>query len=191
MSPRSLFNIILKVLGIYFAKEFLSQFTQISFGLLYLGRDYASGIGIWLVFSSLLNIAVYGLIIVFLVLKTNWVIDKFELDKGFDETNFSLNIHRSTVLSIVLLLTGLLVTLNALPLFARTVYLYFQERSKNYSFTPADPTYLIVYGGEILIGVVLIMYQKAIVNFIELQRRKTTTPQSDSSTNQETHPASE
>jgi hypothetical protein len=172
MSPRSLFNIILKVIGILFVKDVLVLIPQLFSGFLYLTRSDGSAEALWIFFNTIAILALYALIIVYFTLKTDWVIDKFELTEGIPEDNLALNVHRSTVLNITLFLIGIFILSTAVPYFCTNVFGYFQEKRLTYGMTNPKPTNIILYGIEIILSLLLIIYRRPIVNFIELQRKK-------------------
>jgi len=184
MSPRSLFNIVLKVIGIYFVKEVLSLIPQFLSGFLFYTKSDVSTEAIWIFFSTLSIIVIYGFVVVYLVLRTDWVIDKFELDKGFKEETFSMNLHRSSLLSITIIILGGLIFVNSFPYLCRQVYLYFQEKRLTGEGLSSHVSYMIVYTIETVTGLLMMGNQRQIVNFIELRRRQTTAPQSGSSADQ-------
>lgn len=170
MSPRTLFNIILKVMGIYFIKEVLLLLPQLlsSFALLNQGLGTQ---GWFILFSVIITLAVYSLVIFYLVLDTDAVIDRFELLKGVEEENLSINVHRSTVLTIVILLVGIVLVVTILPYFLQSAYNYFMERRYSYESRP-NPSRLILYAAELFLAILMIIYKNVLVNFIELQRRR-------------------
>src|SRR5690349_2808897 len=106
MSPRTLFTIVLKVIGIYFIKEVLLLLPQLLSSFAFLNQGLGSQ-GWFILFSAIITLAVYTLVIFYLVLDTDAVINKFELLKGIEEENLSISVHRSTVLAIVILLIGI------------------------------------------------------------------------------------
>ena len=170
MTPRSLFNIILKITGILFFRNFIFLVPQVISSFLYL--DESSGVkeGLWIVVVSVLQLALYGWLVFILVSKTEWIIDRFALDKGFPEERFEINIHRSTVLYLVFVLTGIVVTVDAIPGFCRNLVDYIQQ--KNLHYANPEIRNLMFYLAEIIIGLLLLGNAKALVNLIELKRRK-------------------
>ena|SRR5258706_9637500 len=106
MTPRSLFTIILKCLGIFFIKEFLLIIPQFLSVFLYFSRGDTVVTGIWTLLATLALLAVYFLVFYYLIFKTEYVIQKLQLEKGFDEERFSFKIHRSSLLSIIIIVTG-------------------------------------------------------------------------------------
>jgi hypothetical protein len=165
MTPNSLFNIILKVLGIFFLKNFLLELAE------FLPVLRAQGE------ISLLNLSIaitatiiYLLIIYLLLFKTNWIINRLALDKGFKEGTFNLNIHRSVVLSITIIIIGGLIIIEALPSFIQQLLYYIQMKKDKFVDVKFD--YVILHFAKLVIGIFLIVYQKVIINFIEIKRKR-------------------
>jgi len=170
MTPRTLFNIILKVIGILFFQHIvalLPQIASIIIALKYNEVDEA----IWTLSFSLLCVGVYWLIAYYLIFKTELVIDKFSLDKGFTPEPIPLNIHRSTILSISIIIIGALILTDEIPNLIRQIYAYFQERRLTQGYTTPKPDFIIMTGVKIIIGLILIGNQKQLVNYIEFKRK--------------------
>ena len=127
---------------------------------------------IWTIVSTLLILLVYGLVSYYLVFKTEIIINKLKLDKGFDQETIPLNIHRSTVLSISIIVIGGLIVADEIPNLCRQLFSYFQERRMNYSHTNMTLSYSVLASAKIIIGILLMTRQRQIVNFIERQRKK-------------------
>jgi hypothetical protein len=171
MTPRSLFNIIIKTIGIFFIRDLLGLIPQFLSGFLYFSGSENNTTAIWILCASAVQIAIYGWMLFILLFKTDWLIERLALDKGFAEERLDINLHRSTVLYLVFVLTGILVIINALPGFCRNVFIYFEQKKLSYDQHP-DLSYLILYLVEIIIGLLLLGNAKALVNLIELKRRK-------------------
>ncbi|HEV8284315.1 MAG TPA: hypothetical protein VGQ09_08390 [Chitinophagaceae bacterium] len=129
--------------------------------------------GIWVFLMTVVQVAIYFLVFYYLIFKTESVIQKLQLEKGFSEEKFSFNIHRSSVLSIIIVITGILVIVDAIPTFCKQLFLYIQEIRMTYRQTNPDMSKLLVTIAQLIIGLVLIGSQKQIVNFIERKRRNT------------------
>ena len=172
MTPRTLFNIILKILGVFFIKDFLVLIPQLLSVILFLSKSYTMTEAIWTFGTSLLMLLAYGLVSYFLIFKTEFVIDKLKLDKGFNQESIPLNIHRSTILSISIIVIGGLLVVEEIPNFCRQLFSYFQEKRLTYGQTNPTIAYSVVSGVKIIIGILLMTYQGKIVAFIERQRKK-------------------
>ena len=176
MTPRSLFSIILKVLGIFFIKDILITIPSLLSVLMMFGEG-DTGMGFYMLFASLLLIGCYVLVAWFLLFRTDWLIDQLQLDKGFGQGEFSLNIHRSTVLSISVIVIGGLMAAEAIPDLLRLIYGYFQEKRMTMGMTRPAYGPMLWAAGRVVVGLLLMGNQRAIVNFIE-RKRKTVSPQS-------------
>jgi hypothetical protein len=172
MTLRTLFNVILKILGVFFIKDFLAAIPQLLSIILYLTKSDTATEAIWTLVTTLLILFAYGLVSYYLVFKTNLIIDKLKLDKGFDEEIISLNIHRSTILSISIIVIGGLLVADEIPNFCRQLFSYFQEKRMTYGQTNPTISYSIVSGAKIIIGLFLMTGQRQIVKLVERQRKK-------------------
>ena len=172
MTPRTLFNIILKILGIFFIKDFLAAIPQLLSVMLYLTKSDSIPEAIWTLVTTILILVAYGVVSFLLIFKTNYVIDILKLDQGFEQETLSLNIHRSTILSISIIVIGGLLVADELPNFCRQLFSYFQEKRMTYGQTNPSLSYSIVSGVKIIIGMILMTGQRQIVNLIERQRKK-------------------
>src|SRR5258708_1297538 len=128
MTPRSLFNIVLKILGIFFIKDILVNIPQL-LSVIFLfanSNDIMEGI---LTFGiTALVLAVNCLISYYLIFKSELIINKLKLDKGFDQEMINLNIHRSVILSISIIVLGGLILVQEIPDFCWRLVSYFQEK---------------------------------------------------------------
>jgi hypothetical protein len=172
MTPRSLFNIILKVLGIFFIKDFLVLIPQLLWGVYYLTQPGSRNEGIWTILTTFLILIVYWFIFYYLIFKTELIIDQLNLDKGFNQTEIPLNIHRSTILSISIIVIGGTLIVDAVPDFCRQLFLFFQEKRMTRGLTNPNISYTVTYGVKIVLGIALLIGQRSIVNFIEIRRKK-------------------
>ena len=172
MTPRTLFNIILKILGIFFIKDFLATIPQLLSIILFLTNSDTITEAVWTLVTTILILMVYGLVSYYLIFKTNLIIDKLKLDKGFDQETIPLNIHRSTILSISIIVIGGLLVADEIPTFCRQLFSYFQEKRMTYGQTHPDIGYSVVSAAKIIIGIFLMTGHRKIVNLIERQRKK-------------------
>jgi len=153
------------VIGIFFLKNFLLELAE------FLPVLQAQGE------TSLLNLSIaitatiiYLLIIYLLLFKTNWIVNRLALDKGFKEETFSLNIHRSVVLSATTIIIGGLIIIEALPSFVQQLLYYIQMKKDKFADVKFD--YVILQFSKSVIGIFLIVYRRVIVNFIEFKRKR-------------------
>lgn len=172
MTPRSLFMIVLKCLGVFFIKEFLLLIPQLLSVFLYFTADDMMIRGIWLFLTTIVQLAIYSLVFYYLIFKTDVVIQKLQLEKGFSEEKFSFNIHRSSVLSMIIIITGIIVIVDVIPTFCKLLFRYIQALQMP-AHSYADITTLLGPTAQLIIGLILIGSHKQLVNFIERKRRST------------------
>lgn len=169
MTPRSFFTILIKLLGVYF----LWQAVTITLSIIStLGVSATSdGNEVLLYVAILTSVCIAVLIVVALKLCLNRpdiIIDKLALDKGFSEDRFDVNIHRSTVLSIAVIVTGALIVTDSFPILCMQLLSYIQEVSVKGS---ANKGYVIMYVVKLIIGYLLLSNNRRVVALIEQKRR--------------------
>jgi hypothetical protein len=172
MTTKSLFNIILKVLGIFFLKDVLATVPQIISVFLYFSKADTVMEGVWTLLFTIVILAVYCLVSYYLIFRSDLIMEKLRLDQGFDQEIIPLNIHRSTVLSISIIVIGGLMVAENIPALCRQLFAYYQEKRMTYRQTDPSLSFAVMEGVKIVIGLLLIGNQRLIVKFIELQQRK-------------------
>lgn len=123
---------------------------------------------------SLLTLLIYCVATHYLVFKTDRVIAKLRLLENFPEDPVPLNIHRSTVVSISLLLVAIYVIAQAIPQCVRGLVKWYQYNKMAGLYNAMegfDYSTVLVYAAEIVIGLLLIGYHRSLVNYIELKSR--------------------
>ena len=175
MTARSLFDIVLKVLGIYFIKDIILTVPSL-FGILYsIGDDDISGT-ISTLLISLFTLLVYSVVAYTMIFRSGWVMEKLKLLEKVPEDPIPLNIHRSTVVSIVILLLAIYLIAQAIPLLIRELTKWYQYAQFTKGFfngmEPFDFSMILVYAAEIILGLLMITYHRQLVNYVELQTRK-------------------
>jgi hypothetical protein len=171
MSPKSLLNIILKIIGLFVIKDVLVLLPQLLSSIFYLSKPGVADDAAWGLGMTILILFIYGLFSYYLVFKSGLIIEKLKLEKGFDEDTIAFNIHRSTILSIAIIVIGGLIIADEIPNLCRQLFMYFQEKRMTYGQTDPTLSFTVLSVAKIIIGFLLISYQKLIVNYIELKRK--------------------
>ena len=175
MSANSLFNVVLKVFGISFIKDVLISLPAL-FGVFYrLGENDISG-ALSTLLITLLTLLVYMVVSYYFVFKTHWIIQKLKLLDKVPEDPIPLNIHRSTIVSIAILLVALYVIAEAIPLVMRELIRLYQYAKMNRGvlneMQPFDYSLILMHIGQIVVGLLLLGYHRQLVNYIDLKTRK-------------------
>jgi uncharacterized membrane protein YidH (DUF202 family) len=171
MTPKTLFNIVLKVFGLFFLKDIFFVVIQLLPTVTYVIRPDMESQGLIQIALFSIYLLIYGLVAFYLIIKTDLVIDKLKLDQDFDQEPFQFNMHRSTVLSIALIVIGGLIIIEGIPTLLRELGTYYQQSRDNYRKKDPSFIYIIVSVSKVLIGFLIIIEKKWIVNFIEKKRK--------------------
>ena len=175
MNLRKLFNVILKIFGLFFLREIINTIPQVIspvfryFAIADIGPITAT------LLVSFLTLAFYTFLVIQLLFKTNKIIDTLKLDQGFDEEELSTdskdeflkNLSSTSILTIALIVIGGVILTDEIPDFCRRFYLYFNQSTIRFNSIKPDPSYMILSGAKILIGLLLLGERKRIVDFIE------------------------
>jgi hypothetical protein len=166
MTPRNLFNIILKTLGVFFINDIIAAIPQLISTILYLTKSETQGEALWTFIFTILILAVYAGITCLLIFRTAMIIDKLRLDQGFKQEVFSFNIELSSILTIAVIVTGAFILTTEIPNLCRYLFSYFQERRMTFGTTKPEISYSIYAGVKIILALLLIGERKRIVEFV-------------------------
>jgi hypothetical protein len=164
MSPRTLFIIVLRILGILVIKEIIYAIPQLVSTVISFFTD-SPMLGFLMVIVSLLTFALYLWLAYTLVYKADRLVTKFALTENFSEPVLDLNFSTNTVLRIAIIVTGMVVLIDEVPEFCRLFYRTLQQREISilYSTTESDWSPLVSSGVKIILGLLLIGERKRIL----------------------------
>ena len=172
MKVKSFFMIVVRVIGLFVLvdafKLLATTISQLSAMVLY-DSDASEGIVVSITFFVIFAILLF-LIIYFLLMRPGKLVDKLELDTGFEEEKFELNLSKSTILRISIIVIGGVVLLYEIPHFVQEIFFFWQAKQTRWVEDP-QTRYLIYSSVIIVISYFLIYYNKKIVEYIE---KKTT-----------------
>lgn len=164
MTPKSLFNIVLKILGLLLLKDSLPVIIQ---SLFTLDQDY----GLLLTITSLLVLGIYLAAIYLFIFRTNSIIEKLKLASALPE-EIPFNIHHSTILYIAVIILGGYIVATEIPSLCRSIYNYYAEREMTRRMSDTQGGYFVFSASKILVGLLLLGNARFIVNYVEHRRRK-------------------
>ena len=175
MTPRSLFAIIIKIIGIYlvieafvFIPQLVAMIGQYRRMMTESSQSDFLDAGFFIVFA----LGTYFLILRYCLFKTDWVIDKLHLDRGFSEEKFEINIHRSTILKIAVIVIGAVMVIDSLPLLCKQLFSYINMSRGGTTFGQNPSSgWMVYYFVKFAVGFCLVSANRPIVNFIELKRK--------------------
>ena len=167
MTPRSFFLILIKLLGIYLLWQALTLVLNV---ISTLGLAVQPGENDVLIMAIIISVVTTALVVIALRLclfRPDIIIDKLALDQGFKEERFEINIHRSTVLTLAVIITGALILVDSVPSLCHQFLAYVKESKFNGSSTKI---YLGLYTVKSLIGYLLVSNNRRVVALIEQRR---------------------
>jgi len=160
MTKRDFFIVIIKLFGLYALVT--SAFTILpSTTTLLTSVDFTS-----IVILCLILVVLVGLF-VFLVFKSDKIVDLLKLDKGFDEDRIDFgNIDSTLIIKLATILIGGTIFLNNLSTFIHALVLAFKSEATGIEFDYRTKYNLVVNGINILIGYLLLTNYKLVAKFL-------------------------
>ncbi|HET9429603.1 MAG TPA: hypothetical protein VFO70_00440 [Chitinophagaceae bacterium] len=173
MKAKDLFTVILKVFGIYLIKDVLLAIPPILANLHQL-LEVSAEMAVFSLFVSLLVFGLYLVIVYLLLFRTAWLISKLRLASGIGEEPLAVNLHRSSVYTIAIIVTGLLILVFAIPQLVRHFYGWYEYMDSRKSIIRTDYfdySQLLTTISELIVGLLFLGNQRILVNYIETRRR--------------------
>jgi hypothetical protein len=180
MTPRSLFNIILKIFGLLFLREIANVIGEIFSAItVFFTMDNGAG-GILTILFTFLVLAFYVFLVFQLLFKANLIIDKLKLADGFNEhefsfdkqEKFSINISQALILRIALIVIGGVILAEEIPNFCRSMYFYLGENHNMRDYINSSSSNAILSAVKIVIGLLIIGERTRIIDFIEERQKR-------------------
>ena len=167
MEPRSLFNLILKVIGVFFIRNILEAFSRFLSVLVYLPQYSTENEGYFNLGVTIPPLILYTLFVWALIFRTDSVINMLKLDKNLGGINPQIQFERRTVLVTAVLIIGGWMLVNEIPEFFRHGVYYYQERRLYRRMIRPDVSYLGMSAFKIAIACGLIVFNRPVVRLLE------------------------
>ncbi len=173
MNARDLFTVILKIFGIFLIKDVLLAIPPVLneiFKILEVSVDLAF-------FSLLFYLLTLGLhlaVVYLLLFKTKFLISKLNLASELSDEPMKVNMHRSSIYTVAIIVTGLLILVFAIPTLIQHFYFWYEfmdSRKGSIGDRSYDYSGLFIAIAEVIIGLLFLGNQRALVNYIEIRRR--------------------
>lgn len=172
MNIKTFWTLFLKILGIWLILSGLTVIPQFISVFAFFGESQRDDLFavIYIVMALLLTVGLYFVVLKLLVFNSSWLIDKLKLDKGFQEERIDLSITLKTVLTIVTIVIGGLVLVDALPMLCKHIFIFMQQKLV-FRESPQF-SWIIFYFVKALIGYILITNSKMVINFIDKKTKE-------------------
>ena len=171
MGSRSLFNLILKIIGLFFIRDILEAFSHTVSALIYVPEYSSAREAVINVAVSLPPLILYTLLVWMFIFRSDRIINILRLEKNFQDKPVSINVERSTIITAAVIMAGAWILVNEIPEFFRHAMYYYQERKLYIRMTRPDISYIVMSVVKIAIGLCLIVFNKPVVNIIEWSGR--------------------
>lgn len=173
MTPRTFWLILIKLIGIYFIFDSLNVVVPFITGTFYVFKGSSDYPVFQIVSGFIVVIGVYFLIFWYAIFRADSVVDKLRLETGFTETKFDINIHRSTILKIAVIVMGGLMFANVLPILCNDIFSYLRSTTANIVLRETTQSgWMIYYFVKLLVSLFMMTNSRLVVNFIEWRRKK-------------------
>lgn len=140
MTPRTLFQIIIKIIGLFFVLGLINSIPQLISTVWYYISPDSVVLEWWLVILGLLlGLGFYVFFAYIFLFNSNIVVDKLKLDQWFEEDVFSFRIPRSFVLMTAIIVIAGVILLQEIPNIVFDIYRYTQVSAT--AFGPQDVEY--------------------------------------------------
>jgi hypothetical protein len=171
MNLKDFWTIFLKIFGLYLIWETLILLPAFLSSFILIARmDVAS---FFTASSAIAFIILFFIFIVrYCIFRTEKIIEKLRLEKGFTIENLEIKANRSSLLSIAIIVLGGLMLADALPSMAYNLFYYFQHSNSYGGFKDnhASP-YVISNLLKMVLGYLMVTESQLIINFIEKKRK--------------------
>lgn len=174
MKARDLFTIILKILGIYLIKGILLAIPPV-LNNFYRFLKVDPDVALFSLIFSFVALALHFIIVYLLLFKTSFLISKLNLTTGLSEQPLIINLHRSQIYTIAILITGLLILVFSIPVLVKDLYRWYEyisSRDTMFGTQSYDYSGLLISITEVIIGLLFLGNQRSLVNYIEYKKRK-------------------
>jgi len=166
MTPKSLFTIIIKIFGLFFFLEIIKAVPGLFTTFVYIANEASIVLGLSSLFFSLILLVFYGFIAWYLLFNAGKVLNILQLDKDFEQDEFSFEVSQDSVFIIALMVTGGVILADEIPNFCRILFSYIQISRATLGPTQNDYSLIIFSGLKIILGLLIIGERQWIVNFI-------------------------
>ena len=174
MKARDLFTIILKIFGIYLIKDILTAIPPVLKNF-YQFLEVDPDVALFSLIFSFVSLALHFTIVYLLLFKTSFLISMLNLTASLSEQPLIINLHRSQVYTIAILITGLLILVFSVPVLIKDLYWWYEyisSRNTMFGTQSYDYSRLLISITEVIIGLLFLGNQRSLVNYIEYKKRK-------------------
>lgn len=172
MTLKTLYSIILKVVGILLLEKIITSAVQvvaymIAYGLF---ADFM----VWLI--SFVTLLVYCIFFYFLVFRSEYIIYKLKLVSETEEDDFSFSLKEGDnvlqsldagfIIRLALLITGIYILIHEVPNFIQQLASYYQQKRDYMQSADSTFSYIALSGAKILIAYIILQVHETIAAYV-------------------------
>jgi hypothetical protein len=174
MSYKVLFDIILKIFGLFLLKDGLLFCPQILASIFFINNAGDISTGVLDILLNLVLLFFYLLLAWVAIFKTDVLLKAFKLNDETKTITFLANTNKEVLLRLAIIIISGIIFIDHIPKFINQFITYYQN--KNYLVSNQDNMIspMITSLSKIMIAVILIRYQTEFVNFIATTKENTT-----------------
>ena len=166
MKLKDLFNIIIKVFGIFIIKDILSTLPYLIAPVLTMAESESRFDSGTLIITVLI-LALYGSIAYVLLFKTESMVSFLKLEPQLSDEYLTFEVSAVNILTIALIILSGFILIGELPSFCNYLYQYYQQSQLKFQETKPSVANLIVSGVKIVIAFLIIGERKKIIQLIQ------------------------
>jgi len=171
MTPRTLWTILLKILGFCVFLQLLHILPRLFEAIFFISSSH-DPIAFTVMAQMLFSSSIYLFMIIAFIFRTDWLIRVLRLDKSIAEERLELNIHRSTVLKIAVIVAGAILLIDSVPSLLQELFEYYQNINDYNGLKHYPHTGWIIFNLlNVIISFFMVTSSRLIVNFIERKRK--------------------
>ena len=165
MKKSDIYEVAVKVLGLYLVFNVLGQLRELSFYIFAFlqSLNYPESASSNQMPLFLIGILGFVLLVVaawFVLFKSSYIVSKICKPADFEE-NATLFIERNVVYEIAITLLGLMVIISALPEFVTMLNMYIHELTGG-GFSSSNKNFLVISGVKVLVGALALLFARSI-----------------------------
>lgn len=166
MKQRDLFNIIIKVFGLFIIKDILATFPYLISSIVFLTTGEMFKDGLVTLVLSVVVLGIYFSVAYMLLFKTDSILDFLKLEPEFMDDRLTFNISAKAVITIALIILSGYILIDEIPNFCKYLFMYYEQAQVRFTTARPSISNLIVSGIKILLAFLMIGERKRIIQFI-------------------------
>ncbi|WP_426485112.1 hypothetical protein [Flavobacterium sp. 2] len=165
MSIKTFWTILIKILGLWMLYRILTILPELISNLYFIYENGDSKDLVTLLLSILIAILFFSLIIRVFLFKTQWIIEKLKLDKGFETETIEIQSNENRIITIALIVIGGFIFIENLPILLKEIAVFFHDKAQFKDYPKSG--WIIFYLCKAVLGYLLMTNSFRVAKFIK------------------------